>query len=226
MIKISAKDLGAIAMPDFCPRCFWIKRNAKIPWQIFPGIFSSIDSYSKKIVHHHFDKLGGPPAWMPEIADAVKYLKAPHWSKYFRVHNETGITVSGAVDDLFECGNKDRIIVDYKTAKYTENQDKLKPMYDIQLNTYAFIEEGFGSVVRDDLPLVYCEPVTEPAPHLLIGHGFNMSFSVKSVIIKKDFRHLFEVLKTAKEILSGPIPKVSAECKDCDSLNSIIGLVK
>jgi len=226
MIKISAKDLGAIAMPDFCPRCFWIKRNAKIPWQIFPGIFSSIDSYSKKIVHHYFDTFGGPPAWMPEIADAVKYLKAPHWSKYFRVHEETGITISGAVDDLFECDDKSRIIVDYKTSKYTENQDKLKPMYDIQLNAYAWIEEGFESVVRGDLPLVYCEPVTEPNNDKYLQDGFNMSFTVKSVIIKKDFRQLFEVLKTAKSILSGKIPHGSDGCKDCDSLNQIIGLVK
>jgi hypothetical protein len=33
-------------MKGFCPRCFWISRRARLPWQIFPGIFSSIDSYS------------------------------------------------------------------------------------------------------------------------------------------------------------------------------------
>jgi hypothetical protein len=28
-IQISAKNLGALAMPDFCPRCFWIGMKAE-----------------------------------------------------------------------------------------------------------------------------------------------------------------------------------------------------
>ena len=55
-LQISAKDLGALAMKGFCPRCFWIQRRTRLPWQIFPGIFSSIDSYSKKVVHGQFDE--------------------------------------------------------------------------------------------------------------------------------------------------------------------------
>ena len=62
-LQISGKDLGALAMRDFCPRCFWIQRRTKLPWQIFPGIFSSIDSYSKKVVHGQFDK-SGMPGWL------------------------------------------------------------------------------------------------------------------------------------------------------------------
>jgi len=43
---ISAKNLGELAMPDFCPRCFWLKTHAKqLPFQIFPGdLHSSIDA--------------------------------------------------------------------------------------------------------------------------------------------------------------------------------------
>jgi len=25
--RISAKNLGELALPDFCPRCFWLKLN-------------------------------------------------------------------------------------------------------------------------------------------------------------------------------------------------------
>jgi len=40
---ISAKNLGEVALPDFCPRCFWLKLHARqLPFQIFPGIFSAI----------------------------------------------------------------------------------------------------------------------------------------------------------------------------------------
>ena len=33
-IKISAKNLGQVALEDFCPRCFWIKLKManKLPW--------------------------------------------------------------------------------------------------------------------------------------------------------------------------------------------------
>jgi len=48
-LKISAKNLGATALEDFCPRCYWIKLKMgnRLPFQSFPGIFSSIDSYTK-----------------------------------------------------------------------------------------------------------------------------------------------------------------------------------
>ena len=52
-ITISAKHLGNINLPDFCPRCFWLKMHTgwKLPYQTFPGIFSSIDSYTKKVTN-------------------------------------------------------------------------------------------------------------------------------------------------------------------------------
>lgn len=41
-LRISAKTLGELACADFCSRCFWLKAKAKkLPFQIFPGIFSS-----------------------------------------------------------------------------------------------------------------------------------------------------------------------------------------
>jgi hypothetical protein len=61
-LRISAKNLGALALPDFCPRCFWLKSRTKVlPFQIFPGIFSSIDSYTKRVVHAWIDANGNAP---------------------------------------------------------------------------------------------------------------------------------------------------------------------
>ena len=53
ILRISAKNLGELALPDFCPRCFWLKLKAhnRLPFQIFPGIFSSSDAYTKRVVH-------------------------------------------------------------------------------------------------------------------------------------------------------------------------------
>ncbi len=56
-IKISAKNLGYTALADFCPRCYWlrIRLSHKLPYSTFPGIFSSIDAYTKSCVHHIID---------------------------------------------------------------------------------------------------------------------------------------------------------------------------
>lgn len=226
-IRISAKELGNLAMPDFCERCFWIKRKVKaLPWQIFPGIFSSIDSYTKKIVHHYFDVAKKPPPWLPEIKDAKKYLKVLWHNKFFRKDPVTGITLSGIEDDLFEFEDKSRMIVDYKTAKYTKNADKLIPIYDTQLNGYAWIEEGFGHTVRPELPLYYCEPRTDD-PHMMRidDVGFNMGFSVHTVIIKKDTEKIPVLLQKAHDILVQDIPDSLDDCKDCEKLSSVLDLI-
>ena len=225
-IRISAKDLGVLAMPDFCPRCFWIKKKAKkLPWQIFPGIFSSIDAYTKKTVHEYFDINKKAPPWLPELTEAKRYLKALHWTKFQRTDPVTGITLSGMIDDMFEFDDMSRMIGDYKTAKYTKNADKLLPIYDIQLNGYAWIEEGFGSVVRPELPLYYCEPITEPDIKRLEETGFNMGFSVKSVVVKKNTDIIPELLQRVHDILSDKIPEGKEDCKDCVSLNNIVELI-
>ena len=57
-LRISAKNLGVLALPGFCLRCFWLRIKARncLPFQIFPGIFSSIDAYTKRVVHSWIDR--------------------------------------------------------------------------------------------------------------------------------------------------------------------------
>jgi hypothetical protein len=83
-IRISAKALGEVAMPDFCPRCFWIKLrlNNKLPFQIFPGIFSSIDAYTKRVVNSWFDKHGCPPSWLNSLGEIKGYKDPPTYSTF------------------------------------------------------------------------------------------------------------------------------------------------
>jgi hypothetical protein len=53
-VQIPGKYFGALAIRLFCPGCLWIERRAKLPWPVFRGMLSWIDSYSKKVVHSHF----------------------------------------------------------------------------------------------------------------------------------------------------------------------------
>ena len=77
-LRISVKILGELAQPYFCPRCFWLKMKAsnKLPFQIFPGLFSSIDSYTKHVVHGWIDELGAP-AWLDGVGEIVGYINPP-----------------------------------------------------------------------------------------------------------------------------------------------------
>lgn len=221
-IRISGKNLSAVLMPDFCPRCFWIKNNLKVPWQIFPGIFSTIDSYTKKMVHFYFEMTGNMPPWIPEVKDAIGLAKCLHWSKFQRFDKKTGITVSGMEDDVFLYKNDSRTIVDYKTAKYTKNQDKLLPLYEGQLNTYGWIEEGLGNDVRSDLLLIYCEPIAIPESDNFTEDGFKMPFAAKTLIIKKDNNVVRQALDIAANIVFGEMPNNTTECKDCEKFDQII----
>jgi len=96
-ITVSAKELGQLALPDFYPRCFWIKlkTDKKLPYQIFPGIFSSIDSYGKRLVHGWFDRHKKPPAWLKDLGNIIDYEEPPHHSRFFVVDKESGVCLKG-----------------------------------------------------------------------------------------------------------------------------------
>ena len=69
-IVVSATELGQYADWRFCPRCAWVRRQVKqLPFQGFPGIFSSIDRYNKLIVRNHFERESRPP------------IGCRHWAK-------------------------------------------------------------------------------------------------------------------------------------------------
>jgi hypothetical protein len=154
-IRISAKNLGALAMEDFCPRCFWLKLKLenKLPFQIFPGIFSSIDSYTKNIVNGWFDNHGCCPSWLTELGDIKSYINPPHYSKFQFFDKTTNILLTGGPDAIFLKTDNSYIIADYKTARFTPTQDSLLPMYEIQLNSYALIGEQYGLKPVTDLAL-------------------------------------------------------------------------
>jgi hypothetical protein len=135
-IRISAKDLGVLALPNFCPRCFWIRMHCanKLPFQIFPGIFSSIDSYTKKVTNVHFDRYSRLPAWLEGLAELGKPVKVPHYSKFGVLDEEADVLLRGTPDEILQKDDGSHIIVDYKTARFTRTQDSLLPLYEVQLN--------------------------------------------------------------------------------------------
>ena len=119
LIRISAKALGELALPTFCPRCFWIKRKLrnKLPFrQPLPGVFSTIDSITKQVVHGYFDKHGRLPPWLAPLGDVVRYHEPPHWSQFNTVIEERA--VRELIPQLAEAGA--RGIVEYPLSKIVD----------------------------------------------------------------------------------------------------------
>lgn len=227
-MRISAKTLGGLAMPGFCPRCFWLAMHVKaLPYQIFPGIFSSIDSYGKKIVNGWFERRGGAPPWLWELGEMRRSIRPPHYSK-FSVQEES-ITLRGEPDGIFEMRDGSFTIVDYKTAKFTAAQDELFPMYEAQLNAYAHIGERYGFKPVSQLALVYTEPVTDDAAARdkanLTARGFRMPFSAHIERVERKPKLVPTLLRRARQIVDLDAPPASrGGCQDCVRLAELLRL--
>ena len=184
-IQISAKNLGALALPAFCPRCFWIrvKCGDRLPFQIFPGIFSSIDSYSKKVTMANFDLYGRVPRWFDGFGELGQPIVVPGGRKFQLFDQETNILLTGVPDEILRHPRHGIWIGDYKTARRTGNQDALAAMYEVQLNCYALIASRIGLGPVYGLGLLYYEPVTDigaaGATSLIREEGFFLEFLPK-----------------------------------------------
>jgi PD-(D/E)XK nuclease superfamily len=227
-VRISAKTLGGLALPDFCPRCFWLQMRVRaLPYQILPGIFSSIDSYVKKIVQGWFERHGGAPPWLQELGDIRRSIRPPHYSKFSVCEDD--VTLRGEPDGIFQMRDGSYTIVDYKTAKFTAMQDELFPMYEGQLNAYAHIGERYGFRPVSQLALAYTQPATDDATAHdeanLTGVGFRMPFSAHIVKVKRKPKLIPKLLRRARQIAELDSPPASLPgCEDCERLAELISL--
>ncbi|MFZ0963830.1 MAG: PD-(D/E)XK nuclease family protein [Terriglobia bacterium] len=227
-ITISAKNLGGVAMPGFCPRCFWIQMHAKgIPYQIFPGIFSSIDSYGKRLVHGWFDRHHIAPPWLSELGNIKGYRNPPHYTKFSILDRESDVVLRGTPDGILVRPDDSHLIIDYKTAKFTAHQDELFPMYEVQLNAYAMIGEQKGFAPVSGLALVYTEPVTDEAAAAKdanqTGTGFMMEFSAHIQHVDLSPGKIPPLLAKVREIYGRKRPPQPQEgCEDCALLQGLI----
>lgn len=229
-IRISAKDLGAFVLPYYCPKCAWLKLHVKrLPFQIFPGIFSSIDAYNKRIVHSYFDKFNKAPVWLSGLGELTEYVNPPSYHSFNIVDPKTNILLTGSADGIFILSDKSYVIVDYKTAKYTGTQDSLFPMYETQLNVYALIAEKTGLNPISKLALIYMEPVTDQNAaeqdknHIV--NGFRMGFSANIHEVELRPEIISPLLAKVRELYEKKkIPKGLPGCKDCEKMIDLINV--
>ncbi len=232
--KISAKNLGVVNMEDFCQRCFWVKLKVsnRLPWQSFPGIFSSIDAYTKACIHAIIDSGEPNPVWMLAMSgagnsDIVAYDTVPHWSKNIYHDDKSNINLSGVADDYLIRADGTHLIPDYKTAKFTKNADRLLPIYEMQENVYSILK-GKVDGQMPDLYLVYMEPQTDKkrAPDDIVKNGFKMRFNAKVLPIETDRSIVRKALTITREIyeMKTPPPATvgAVVCDECLKFEGVL----
>ena len=235
-IRISAKNLGQLALKNCCRKCFYIKLklNNRMPFQIFPGIFSSIDSYSKSICWTYYIKHNRLPPWFSDFGECDKPVKVPGWNKFFVVDKETNIKLTGIPDEILKKKDGSYAIIDYKTARFTAHQDSLHPIYKVQLNGYATIAENIGISPITQLVLLYYEPMTdimqisrEKLDELVNDDHFMMGFRAHSLEVElapeRIVRPLLEEVRGMVDL--GVVPEGREGCQDCGKLGDVVELV-
>jgi hypothetical protein len=231
-LQISAKNLGEVALTDFCPKCFWIKLHLKnrLPFQIFPGIFSSIDAYTKKMIHSWWDGHQYFPAYLNNLGKITGYKKIPSSSKFRIWDKDSNIWLTGIPDEILVREDLSHIILDYKTAKYTGTQDSLMPIYEVQLNGYALIGETCELKPVTELALVYFEPLTDVETFSDNSNhrddGFALGFKANIHKVRLETAMIPPLLMRVREIYElNKVPEGKTGCKNCECLNNLIGLL-
>ena len=228
-LTISATELGSYAGFAFCRRCAWIRMHVRpLPWQSFPGIFSSIDRYTKQVVTGHLRREGRLPPWMAEVGDAVEHLDPPHWSKFKATDEKTGATLRGEADAIFRLADGSCAIVDYKTSRYNPDNRSQHRVYRAQLNAYAWIAQRLEFPPVSKLALAYMEPASDTesaeAPEATHPEGFSMGFRPRIVGVDLDTERLIPpLLRQVSRIHTQSNPPEPREgCRDCAALEGLL----
>lgn len=199
-----------------------------LPWQGFPGIFSSIDLYTKQVVVEHLDREGSLPAWMQGVGETAEHVDPPHWSKFKATDEATGVTLRGEADAIFLLADGTCAIVDYKTSRHNPDNRSQHRVYRAQLNAYAWIAERLDFPPVSRLALVYMEPATDSEANDTAGavndKGFVLGFRPRVVDVSLEPDRLVPpLLRQAARIHASCVaPEPRNGCRDCAALAGLI----
>ncbi len=157
-----------------CPRCFYLdnKLGTKRPGMPSFNLNIAVDELFKKEFDTHRKNSTPHPIMAKYGIKAVpfQHKSMDEWRDPFvgvsHVHEATGLTVCGGVDDLWQTPDGSLIIVDYKATSKAERILKLgdspwEKQYQRQLGVYRWLLENNGFEVEDMGYLVYANASKE-----------------------------------------------------------------
>ena len=199
-----------------------------LPYQSFPGIFSAIDTFTKKVITSQFNQHGCLPPWMEEIGDVTRCINPPGWRKFYREDEHSGVTVRGEADAIFQLAGDSYLIADYKTSRYNPERFYALRSYEIQLNAYAWIAESAGFSPVNRLALVFMEPISDikhaKSPNSIVGGGIQLRFNARIVPVKRRpesiIPPILEKVRSVADMSMPPAPR--SGCRDCNQFDTMV----
>lgn len=207
-----------------CPRCFFLDNKLGTARPRGPAftLNVAVDELFKKEFDVHRKAGTKHPIMLEYNIDAVPFTheKLDEWRDNFvgisHLHSETGLIVSGAVDDIWEHANGELIVVDYKaTAKQgtieTLADSAWEHQYRRQIGVYQWLLEQNGFKVGKTGYFVYANASTAE-------DAFNNTLVFETTLVpcEGELDWIPETLTAIKSCLDSPTyPSSSETCEYC-----------
>jgi len=206
-----------------CPRCFYLdnRLGVKRPPMYPYNLNSAVDTLLKKEFDLHRTKDKIHPLLKKYKVDAVPvaHEKFDDWRENFVgvqcEHSATGLTISGAIDDLWQNKAGEYIVVDYKSTSKNEKIDKLdkewQDSYKRQMEVYQWLLRQNGLKVSNTGYFVYCNGDTDKE-----AFDGKLEFDITLIAYEGDDSWVEETIVAAHEcLLSDKFPDPGADCDYC-----------
>jgi CRISPR/Cas system-associated exonuclease Cas4 (RecB family) len=207
-----------------CPRCFYVDNKLGTKRPGFPSfnLNIAVDELFKKEFDLHRTNKTPHPVMLEYKIDAIPFAhkELDKWRENFEgiefKDPETGLTISGAVDDVWVKPDGKLIIVDYKSTSKPGRIDMLgdspwEIQYTRQLGVYKWLLENNGFEVDETGYLVYANASKDE-----IGFDNKLVFETTLVPVVADTTWIRKTLDDIKTCLDSPdIPLVGVSCEYC-----------
>ena len=211
-----------------CPRCFFI--DNKLGTKRVPGFPFNLNSAVNHLLKQEFDihraKGEQHPLQKEYNIDSrpVAHGELDEWRRNFggvrHFHQTTGMTISGAIDDLWINKNEEYIVVDYKaTAKEQPVKELNQPWqigYKRQMEIYQWLLRQNGLKVSNTGYFVYCTGILDRA-----AFDKKIDFDVNLIAYEGSDNWVEDAIINIKACLDGnKIPPASDNCDHCSFWNA------
>lgn len=205
-----------------CPRCFYIDNKLGYKRPQFPAFLlnSAVDALFKKEFDIHRAE-GKPHPLMEKYGvEAIPFTHKDMdiWRENFEgiqfVHEDTGMTISGAIDDVWKNKEEELIVVDYKSTSKDEEitlEGKWKEGYKRQMEVYQWLFRQNGFDVAETGYFVYANGKTDRK-----AFDGKLEFDVTLIPYIGDSSWVEDTIYKIKETLdSDEMPQPGIECDYC-----------
>ncbi len=228
-LVVSARHLGALALPSYCARCAWLYHRVerKPPWNTFPAIFGHLDIAQKNYVTAYLDRYGRLPPWLMDLGDVVGYVPSPSMKDFYFVDEAVNVKVRGCADIILQKRDGTLLIADFKTAFPKGDDDPLAAEYKVQLNAYAKAADRLGLPAVTGIALIYMPPLTSrevmAREENTRDDGFAVPFLAQVHWLALDGANTAALCRTFRELSEATTPPAGrVGCENCKAIDRLI----